>query len=73
MRLGEHCPVPEGEKPLPEEDAPTIPADKQAMADIYLAEAALQVTYQQREQVEALRAYVASITGEETPKAIIAF
>ncbi|MBQ9286070.1 MAG: hypothetical protein IJ209_07310 [Bacteroidaceae bacterium] len=66
MRLGEHCSV-------IEEHASPIPADKQALVDIYIAEAALQVAYQQRAQAEALRAYAASITGEETPKEIIAF
>ena len=50
-----------------------IPADKQALADMYLAEVALQVIYQQREQNEAVRSYAASITGEEVPQPIIAF
>ena len=72
MRLGVPCPVSEEEKSLPEDVSP-IPADKQALADIYLAEAALQVVYERKAQAEALRAYAASITGEEIPKAIIAF
>jgi len=74
MRLGVHCPMPEGAEPLSEEEPPSpIPADKQALADIYLAEVALQVAYEQRAQAEALRTYAASITGEETPEPIIAF
>jgi len=51
----------------------TLPADKQALADIFLAEEALQVAYEQRAQQEALRTYAASITGEEAPGPIIAF
>lgn len=50
-----------------------IPADKQALANIYLAEEALQVAYELEAQQEALRAYEASITGKEEPKTIIAF
>ena len=57
----------------PEEVVPLIPAHKQALADIYLAEMALQVAYERQAQAEALRAYAASITGEEIPKAIIAY
>lgn len=56
-----------------EEEAPIIPPDKQALADIFLAEEALQVAYKIRAQQEAIRAYAASLTGEEPPKPIIAF
>ncbi len=60
---------------LPQRGEPPIPSDRQALADIYLAEAALQVAYQQQAQAEAMRAYAASLEGEETPSAqpIIAF
>ena len=57
----------------PEEDAPVIPPDKQALADIFLAEEALQVAYELRAQQEAIRAYAASLMGRELPKPIIAF
>lgn len=50
-----------------------IPADKQALAELYLAEEALQVAYEQRAVREAVRAYTASIKGEEMPKPVIAF
>lgn len=60
---------------LPQRGEPPIPSDRQALADIYLAEAALQVAYQRQAQAEAMRAYAASLEGEETPPAqpIIAF
>ena len=57
-------------------DAPDIvPPDRQALADIYLAEAALQVAYRRQEQAEALRVYVTSFEEEEATPAqpIIAF
>ena len=54
-------------------EPPTLSAEKQALADIYLAEAALQVAYEQQAQQQAVRAYVASITGQEEPQPIIAF
>ena len=57
----------------PEEDVPLIPAHKQALADIFLAEEALQVAYELQAQQEAIRAYASSITGEEMPGPIIAF
>ena len=68
----------EGEETLAEEKVEEqqpspIPPDKQALADIYLAEVALQVAYERQAQAEALRAYAASITGEEEPEPIIAF
>lgn len=57
----------------PEEEISPIPADKQALAELYLAEEALQVAYERRAQVEAIRAYAASIKGEKLPKPVIAF
>lgn len=60
-------------EPQQEEDVPTIPADKQALVNIYLAEEALQVAYELRAQQEAIRAYAASLTGQEPPKPIIVF
>ena len=59
--------------PQPEEEVPVIPPEKQALVDIFLAEEALQVAYELRAQQEAIRAYAASLTGEEPAKAIIAF
>ena len=50
-----------------------IPADKQALADIFLAEEALQVAYELQAQQEAIRAYAASLEGRELPKPIITF
>jgi hypothetical protein len=53
-----------------------IPADKQALVDIYLAEEALQVAYELQAQQEELRAFAASLTGAEEepqPQPIIAF
>ena len=51
-------------------DAPTIvPPERQALADIYLAEAALQVAYRQQAQAEALRAYAISFEEEEAAPA----
>lgn len=58
--------------PQPEEEVPVIPPEKQALVDIFLAEEALQVAYELRAQQEAIRAYAASLTGEELPKPIIA-
>ena len=60
------------EEPV-EQEPSLIPADKQALAELYLAEEALQVAYERRAQVEAIRAYAASIKGEEMPKPVIAF
>ena len=55
--------------------ASPVPPDKQALADIYLAEVALQVAYRQQEQQQAVEAYAASLVGEEPSSAtpIIAF
>lgn len=73
MRLGAPCPMTTGEETLPQENVSPIPPDKQALADIYLAEVALQVVYERQAQAEALRAYAASITDEEVTQPIIAF
>lgn len=76
MRLGKPCLTNEEAEPLPEEDISPIPTDKQALADMYLAEVALQVAYERQAQTEALRAYAASLEDEEeeTPaQPIIAF
>lgn len=56
-----------------EADNLALSPEKQAMADIYLAEVALQVAYEQQAQLQAVRAYAASITGQEEPQPIIAF
>jgi len=57
----------------PRGDLDPIPPDKQALADIYLAEVALQVAYRKQAAEEAVRAYQAGITGEKTQQPIIAF
>ena len=57
----------------PEEEDPAIPANKQALVDIYLSEEALQVSYKLQAQQETIRAYAASLSGEETRQPIIAF
>ena len=59
---------------LPQSEEPSIPSNRQALADIYLAEVALQVAYRQRAVQEAVSAYQTSIiTGEEPAQPIIAF
>lgn len=63
---------PQAEPKQQEEEAPVIPPDKQALADIYLAEEALQVALGMQAQQEAIRAYTASLTDEEPDKPIIA-
>ncbi len=51
-------------------DAPDIvPPDRQTLADIYLAEAALQVVYRRQAQAEALRAYAISFEEEDAAPA----
>ncbi|MBO7119946.1 MAG: hypothetical protein J6W03_06480 [Bacteroidaceae bacterium] len=57
------------------EEAPVISPEMQALVDIYLAEEALQVAYKQQEQTEPLRAYIATLEGEEleTSHEIISF
>ena len=45
----------------------------QALADIFLAEEALQVAYEMQAQREAIRAYAASLMGVESVKPVIAF
>lgn len=58
----------------PQDTLPPLPQDRQALADIYLAEIALQVAYKQRAVQEAVSAYKTSIiTGEEPAQPIIAF
>ena len=73
MRLGKPCPITAEVEPLQEEEVSPIPTDKQALADLYLAEEALQVAYEQRAVREAVRAYTAGIKGEKLPKPVIAF
>ena len=73
MRAGKPCPITAGVEPLQEEDASPLPTDKHALADIYLAEEALQVAYELRAQQEAIRAYAASLAGEEVPKPVVAY
>lgn len=57
------------------EEEPVIPADKQALVNIYLAEEALQVAYELQAQQEELRTHVASLMGveEPQPQPVIAF
>lgn len=56
------------------DSATTLPDSKQTLANIYLAEAVLQVAYEQQAQAEALRAFSASLNGEDAPaQSIIAF
>lgn len=57
------------------EAADIVPPDRQALADIYLAEAALQVAYRRQAQAEVLRAYAISFEEEDAAPAqhIIAF
>lgn len=57
----------------PKGNEPLIPAHKQALVNIFLAEEALQVAYELQAQQEAIRAYAARLTGEEPAKPIIAF
>ena len=47
------------------EELPVISPEKQALVDIYLAEEVLQVAYEMHEQTEPLRAYIATLLGEE--------
>lgn len=65
--------IPEETPQEEEAEVVLIPADKQALADMFLAEEALQVAYELQAQQEAIRAYAASLIGEELPKPIIAF
>ena len=71
--VAEVAPIPEETPQEEEAEAVLIPADKQALADMFLAEEALQVAYELRAQQEAIRAYAASLEGIELPKPIIAF
>ena len=63
------------ENQAPSDEPDIVPPDRQALADIYLAEAALQVVYRRQAQAEALRAYAISFEEEEAAPAqpIIAF
>lgn len=58
-----------------EESVPPISPERQALVDIFLAEEALQVVYEQQAQTEELRAFVADLEGKEieTSHFIIAF
>lgn len=67
---GERLERPEGSE---DDLVPSIPPEKQALVDIYLAEEALQVAYELQAQQEELRAYAASLTGQELPETVIAF
>ena len=51
------------------EAADIVPPDRQALADIYLAEAALQVAYRRQAQAEVLRAYAISFEEEDAAPA----
>ena len=65
----EVLPSPTGSASFPPSDSQReivmIPPDRQALADMYLAETALQVAYEQQAQAQALRAYAASLEDEE--------
>ena len=52
-----------------------IPPDRQALADIYLAETALQVAYERLAQIDELKAYAISLEAEEpqSSQLIVAF
>ena len=52
-----------------------IPPDRQALADIYLAETALQVAYERLAQIDELRAYTIRLETEEpqSSQLIVAF
>lgn len=53
----------------PSDAADIVPPDRQVLAEIYLAEAALQVAYRRQAQAEALRAYAISFEEEEAAPA----
>lgn len=71
--VAEVASMPEETQQEEEVEVSPIPADKQALADMFLAEEALQVAYELQAQQEAIRAYAASFIGVELPKQIIAF
>ena len=71
--VAEMASIPEETLQEEEVEVSPIPADKQALADMFLAEEALQVAYELQAQQEAIRAYAASLIGVELPKPIIAF
>ena len=64
--------IPEETQQEEEVEVSPIPADKQALVDMFLAEEVLQVAYELRAQQEAIRAYTVSLTDEEPAKPIIA-
>lgn len=69
-------PVVEPVSPTKEdEDMPLVPADKQALVDIYLAEMALQIAYTRQAQQQQVCAYAASLSDNEpeNEQLIIAF
>lgn len=67
-------PITHSDEVPPQNSPPPLPQNRQALADIYLAEVALQVAYKQRAVQEAVSAYQTSIiTGEEPAQPIIAF
>lgn len=67
-------PITHSEELPPQDTLPPLPQDRQALADIYLAEIALQVAYRQRAVQETVSAYQTSIiTGKEPVQPIIAF
>ena len=73
--VAEVAPIPEETLQEEEVEVSPIPADKQALADIFLAEEALQVAYAMQEQTKPLRAYIANLEGKEleTSHQIISF
>ena len=73
--MAETSPTPDTPTQEETETASIVPPERQALADIYLAEAALQVAYRRQAQAEALRAYTVSFEEEEAapPQTIIAF
>lgn len=73
--VAEMASIPEETLQEEEAEAVLIPADKQALADMFLAEEALQVAYAMQEQTKPLRAYIANLEGKEleTSHQIISF
>ena len=49
------------------QELPPLSSEKQALANMYLAEVALQVAYKRQAQLQAVRAYTTSIIGQEEP------
>ena len=68
--------VPANKNTLPSTDiVEAIPPDRQALADIYLAETALQVAYERLAQTEELKAYTIclEVKENESSRPIVAF